>query len=81
MNKLVDVASFVDCEDIAENTANFDFNTKVLKQGKANLPKEQINRIGIIIATDLKNFAESDGNFSTLSVNAVYTHLQSTQQN
>ncbi len=81
MNKLVDTTSFVDCEDIAENTATFDFNTKVLKQGKANLPKEQINRIGLIIATDFKNFAESGGNLSTLSANAVYTHLQNTQQN
>ena len=81
MNKQpIDIKSFVDCEDIAENTATFDFNDLVLKQGKANLPKEQINRIGLIIATDLKNFAESGGNFSTLSANAVYTHLQSTQQ-
>ena len=82
MNKQpIDIKSFVDCEDIVENTAIFDFNTKVLKQGKANLPREQIKRIGIIIATDLKNFAESGGNLSTPSANVVYTHLQSTQQN
>ncbi len=82
MNKQpIDIKSFVDCEDIAENTATFDFNTLILKQGKANLPKEQINRIGLIIATDLKNFDESGGNLSTLSANAVYTYLQSTQQN
>lgn len=81
MNKLVDTTSFVDREDIAENTATFDFNTEVLKQGKANLPKEQINRIGLIIATDLKNFAESGGNLSTLSANTVYTNLQYIQQN
>ena len=82
MNKQpIDINCFVDCENIAENTATFDFNTKVLKQGKANLPKEQINRIGLIIATDLKNFAESGGNLSALSANEVYTHLQSTQQN
>lgn len=81
MNKLVEITSFVDCEDIVENTANVDFNTKVLKQGKAILPKEQINRIGLIIATDLKKFAESGGNLSTLSANEVYANLQSTQQN
>ena len=30
-------------------------------------------------ATDLKNFAETKGDFSNLSANAVYSHLQSNQ--
>ena len=77
MQKLIDTQCFIDCEDIPENTATFNLNTKVLRQGKTKLSQKQIKRIAFILATDLKNFAESNGNFSNLSANEVYTHLQS----
>ena len=70
---------FIDCEDVPENTATFNLNTKVLRQGKTKLSQKQIKRIAFILATDLKNFAESNGRFSNLSANEVYTHLQSNQ--
>ena len=70
---------FIDCEDIGENSAIYDFNTKVLKQGKVNMSQKQINHIGFILATDLKNFAESNGDFSNLTANEVYTHLLDNQ--
>ncbi len=79
MKNLIDKQCFIDCEDIPENTAIYDLNTKVLRQGKTKLSQKQIKRISFILATDLKNFAESNGNFSNLSANAVYTHLQSNQ--
>ena len=79
MQKLIDTQCFIDCEDIPENTATFKLNTKVLRQGKTKLSQKQIKRIAFILATDLKNFAESNGNFSNLSANKVYTHLQSNQ--
>ena len=78
MKNLID-NRFIDCKDIHENTASYNFNTKTLKQGKTKLSQKQINRIGFILATDLKNFAETKGNFSNLTANAVYTHLQSNQ--
>ena len=78
MTKLID-NRFIDCEDIPENTAAFNRNTKVLRQGKTKLSQKQIKRIAFILATDLKNFAESKGNFSNLSANEVYSHLQSNQ--
>ena len=78
MIKLID-NRFIDCEDILENTAAYDLNTKVLRQGKTKLSQKQIKRIAFILATDLKNFAETNGDFSNLSANAVYTHLQSNQ--
>ena len=78
MKNLID-NRFIDCEDIPENTATFKFNTRVLKQGKTKLSQKQIKRIAFILATDLKNFAELGGNFSTLSANEVYSHLQSNQ--
>ena len=78
MTKLID-NRFIDCEDIPENTATFNLNTLVLRQGKTKLSQKQIKRIAFILATDLKNFAESKGNFSNLTANAVYTHLQSNQ--
>ena len=70
---------FIDCENIDENSAIYDFNTKVLKQGKVNMSQKQITHIGFILATDLKNFAESNGNFSSLTANEVYTHLLNNQ--
>ena len=79
MSNVVDKQCFIDCEDIPENTATFNLNTKVLRQGKTKLSQKQIKRIAFILATDLKNFAESNGNFSNLSANVVYTHLQSNQ--
>ena len=79
MKKLIDTQCFIDCEDIPENTATFNLNTLVLRQGKIKLSQKQIKQIAFILATDLKNFVESNGNFSNLSANAVYTHLQSTQ--
>ena len=66
-------------EDIPENSATFNLNTKVLRQGKTKLSQKQIKRIAFILATDLKNFAESNGNFSLLTANEVYTHLLNNQ--
>ena len=79
MKNVIDKQCFIDCEDIQENTATFNLNTKVLRQGKTKLSQKQIKRIAFILATDLKNFAESNGNFSNLWANEVYTHLQSNQ--
>ena len=79
MQKLIDTQCFIDCEDIPENTATFNLNTKVLRQVKTKLSQKQIKRISFILATDLKNFAETNGNFSNLSANVVYTHLLNNQ--
>ena len=66
-------------EDIPDNTATFNLNTLSYRQGKTKLSQKQIKRIAFILATDLKNFAETNGNFSLLTANAVYSHLQSNQ--
>ena len=79
MQKLIDTQCFIDCEDIPENSATFNLNTKVLRQGKTKLSQKQIKRIAFILAIDLKNFAETKGNFSNLSAYEVYSHLQSNQ--
>ena len=79
MNNVIDKQCFIDCEDIPENTAIYDLNTKVLRQGKTKLSQKQIKRIAFILATDLKNFAETNGNFSLLTANEVYTHLLNNQ--
>ena len=75
MQKLIDTQCFIDCEDIPENTAIYNLNTKVLRQGKTKLSQKQIKRIAFIISTDLKNFAETNGNFSLLTANEVYSHF------
>ena len=79
MKKTIDEQCFIDCEDIEENSANYSFISHELKQGKVNMSEKQINHIGFILATDLKNFAESNGNFSKLTANEVYTHLLNNQ--
>lgn len=70
---------FVDCEDIKENTAKFNFEDNTLKLGKTSLSNKQLKRISLMFATDLKNFAESYGNFSNLTANEVYTLLLNNQ--
>ena len=68
--------SFIDCEDIKENAAVYNFNDNSLKLGKANLHPKRLERISFLLAHDLKTFAQTNSNFSTLSANAVYTHLK-----
>ena len=79
MRKTNNNQCFIDCKDIDENTAVFDFNSNELKLGKVNLNSKQIKKISFFLAHDLKTFAETNGNFSNLSANVVYTHLQNNQ--
>lgn len=70
---------FVDCEDIKENTAKFNFEDNTLKLGKISLSNQQLKRISLMFATDLKNFAETFGNSQNLTAKEVYSHLQNNQ--
>ena len=70
---------FVDCEELRENTANFNFEDNTLKLGKASLSNQQLKRIGLMFATDLRNFAETFGNSQNLTAKEVYSHLQNNQ--
>lgn len=70
---------FVDCEELRENTAKFNFEDNTLKLGKANLSNQQLKRISLMFATDLKNFAETFGNSQNLTAKEVYSHLQDNQ--
>lgn len=70
---------FVDCEDIKENTAKFNFEDNTLKLGPASLSNQQLKRISLMFATDLKNFAETFGDSQNLTVKEVYSHLQNNQ--
>ena len=79
MRKTNNNQCFIDCKDIDENTAVFDFNSNELKLGKVNLNSKQIEKISFLLAHDLKIFSETNGNFSNLSANTVYAHLQNNQ--
>ncbi len=79
IKKSIKPNSFIDCEDIKENIAVYNFNDNTLKQGKANLHPKRLERISFLLAHDLKTFAQTNSNFPTLSANAVYTHLQNNQ--
>lgn len=79
IKKSIKPNSFIDCEDIKENIAVYSFNDNSLKQGKVNLSSKQLKRISFLLAHDLKTFSKVNSNISTLSANAVYTHLQNNQ--
>lgn len=70
---------FVDCIDLQDNTAKCNFEDNTLKLGKASLSNLQLKRICLMFATDLKNFAETFGNFQNLTAKEVYSHLQNNQ--
>ena len=70
---------FVDCEELRENTAKFNFEDNTLKLGKASLSNQQLKRISLMFATDLKNFAETFGNSQNLTAKEVYSHLLDNQ--
>ena len=79
MKSIDKIQCFIDCEDIEENTAVFDFNSNELKIGKVNLNSKQLERISFLLAYDLKAYAKTNGNCSNISANAVYTRLQNNQ--
>ncbi len=79
MKSIDKIQCFIDCDDIKENTAVYNFNDNSLKLGKAQLNSKQIERISFLLAHDLKAYAKTNSNFSTLSANTVYTHLQNNQ--
>lgn len=79
MKTIDKIQCFIDCNDIEENTAVYNFNDNSLKQGKANLNPKRFERTSFLLAHDLKIFEKENGNFSTLSANVVYTHLQNNQ--
>ena len=70
---------FVDCIDLQDNTAKYNFGDNTLKLGKASLSNQQLKRISLMFATDLKNFAETFGNPQNLTAKEVYSHLQNNQ--
>ena len=57
-------------------SAVFNFNLNELKLDKTNLKSKHLKTIAFLLAHDLKSFAKTDGNFSNLLANEVYTHLQ-----
>lgn len=70
---------FVDCEELQENTAKFNFEDNTLKLGRASMSNQQLKRISLMFATDLKNFAETFGNSQNLTAKEVYSYLQTNQ--
>ena len=79
MTNLIDKQCFVDCEELQENTAKFNFEDNTLRLGKVSLSNQQRKRTSLMFATDLKNFAEKFGNSQNLTAKEVYSHLQNNQ--
>ena len=79
IKKSIKQNSFIGCEDVEKNSAVYNFNDNSLKLGKVDLNPKQFERISFLLAYDLKTFSKVNSNISTLSANAVYTHLQNNQ--
>ena len=70
---------FVDCVDLQDNTAKYNFEDNTLKLSKTSLSNMRLKRISLMFATDLKNFAETGGKIQNLIAKEVYSHLQNNQ--
>ncbi len=70
---------FIDCIDLQDNTVKYNFEDNTLKLGKVSLSNQQLKRISLMFATDLKNFAETFGNSQNLTAKEIYSHLQNNQ--
>lgn len=79
MKSIDKIQCFIDCEDIEENTAVYNFNDNTLKQGKVNLNSKRLERISFLLAHDLNAYVKANSDFPTLSADTVYTHLQNNQ--
>jgi len=69
---------FIDCKELQENSAKFNFEENTLKLGKPSLSNQQL-RISLMFATNLKNFAKTFGNSQNLTAKEVYSHLRNNQ--
>lgn len=50
---------FVDCVDLQDNTAKFNFEDNTLKLGKTSLSNQQLKRISLMFANDLKKLCRN----------------------
>ena len=75
MKNVIDQFSCCLDKSLPDNTANCCLNTKVLRYGECKLSREQVKDIAFILAHDLLEFANNDGDMSNLSAKSVYTFL------
>lgn len=75
MNKLIELNSCCFDKNLCENTANCCLNTLGLRYGECKLSREQVKDIAFILAHDLLEHANNNGDMSNLSAKSVYTFL------
>ena len=72
MKNVIDNISCCLDKSLPDNTANCCLNTKVLRYGECKLSGEQVKDIAFILAHDLLEFANNNGDMSNLSAKSVY---------
>ncbi|MBE5736375.1 MAG: hypothetical protein E7356_03350 [Clostridiales bacterium] len=75
MKNVIDNISCCLDKSLTDNTANCCLNTKVLRYGECKLSGEQAKDIAFILAHDLLEYANNNGDMSNLSAKSVYTFL------
>ena len=75
MKNVIDNISCCLDKSLPDNTANCCLNTLGLRCGECKLSREQVKDIAFILAHDLLEFANNNGNMCNLSAKSVYTLL------
>ena len=75
MKNVIDRFSCCLDKSLPDNTANCCLNTKVLRYGECKLSGSQVKDIAFILAHDLLEYANNNGDMSNLSEKSVYALL------
>ena len=75
MKNVIDQFSCCLDKSLTDNTANCCLNTKVLRYGECKISREQVKDIAFILAHDLLEYANNNGDMSNLSAKSVYSLL------
>ena len=75
MKNVIDNISCCLDKSLPDNTANCGLNTLGLRYGECKLSREQVKDIAFILAHDLFEYTNNNGNMNNLSAKNVYNLL------
>ena len=75
MKNVIDQFSCCLDKNLPDNTANCCLNTKVLRYGECKLSASRVKDIAFILAHDLLEYANNNGDMNNLSAKSVYILL------
>ena len=76
MKNVIDQFSCCLNKSLSDNTANCCLNTLGLRYGECKLSASQVKDIAFILAHDLLEFTNNNGDMSNLSAKSIYSLLK-----